>query len=198
MHQILKMISLRIITSTNRPGRQSKAVARWIADLAKERQDYHVEVVDLGELNLPFMNEANHPVLQKYEFEHTKKWSRLIDSADAFIFVLAEYNYGIPAPLKNALDYLHHEWKYKPAGIVSYGGISGGVRSSQMLKQVLTTLNVMPIQEQVSLPFYSKYLDKEGAFHPIESAETSADVMLRELKIWTKALMTIRVEEKSK
>ena len=61
-----------------------------------------------------------------------------------FIFVTPEYNFGFTAPLKNAIDFLHREWAYKAAGIVSYGGLSGGTRAVQMLKQVLTTLKNDP------------------------------------------------------
>lgn len=80
------------------------------------------------------MNEPHHPILRKYEHEHTKKWSAAIDGADAFIFVTGEYDYNYPAPLRNAIEYLAHEWQYKAAGIVSYGDISAGTRASNSLK----------------------------------------------------------------
>src|SRR5690606_34553661 len=99
--------------------------------------------------------------------EHTKKWSAVIDSADAFIIVLGEYNYGIPAPVKNAIDYLYNEWMYKPVGIVSYGGVSGGMRSMQMLRQVLSALYSLPLSTGVSIPFFSKFF-QDGTFLPEE------------------------------
>jgi NAD(P)H-dependent FMN reductase len=67
-----------------------------------------------------------------------------VDAADAFAFVHPEYNYGMTAPLKNALDFLNEEWRYKPVGLVSYGGVSAGTRASQMIKQVATTLEALP------------------------------------------------------
>ena len=39
---------------------------------------------------------------------------------------MPEYNFGINAPLKNAIDYLHSEWQDKPVGFVSYGGVAAG------------------------------------------------------------------------
>lgn len=100
------------------------------------------------------MDEPNHPKLKKYTHKHTLEWSSKIDEADTFIIVLGEYNYGFPAPIKNAIDYLFNEWQHKSVGLVSYGGVPGGLRSSQMLKQVLTAVNMMPLTQQVNIPFF--------------------------------------------
>src|ERR1700712_3830071 len=135
------MYNLKIISSTVRPGRKGPLMARWIAEIAKQHADFSVEVLDLGEINLPMMNEPHHPVMKKYEHEHTKQWSAKIDEADAFIFVTAEYDYNYPAPLRNALEYLYHEWNFKAAGIVSYGGVSAGTRAANSLKADLATMS---------------------------------------------------------
>jgi NAD(P)H-dependent FMN reductase len=132
------MNKLKIITSTTRPGRKGIVIADWITEIAAAHGQFDVDLLDLAAINLPFMDEPNHPRFQDYQHEHTKKWSTTIDAADAFIIVLSEYNFGFPAPIKNALDYLFNEWKHKPVAFVSYGGISGGMRSTQMLKQVVT------------------------------------------------------------
>ena len=115
----------------------------------------------------------------------------LADRADAYVFVVPEYNYGMPPALLNALDYVYYEWHYKAVGFVSYGGISGGLRSVQMAKPVITTLRMMPIPEAVSVPFYAK-LVTDGTFAPGESAERSATAMLDELLKWTGALAPLR------
>jgi NAD(P)H-dependent FMN reductase len=186
------MIKLKIISSTTRPGRKGPIVARWIAGMAEKSELFEVSLIDLGELNLPLMDEAYHPRMKKYEHAHTKKWSEVIDDADAFIFVTAEYNFGMPAPLKNAIDYLYTEWNNKPAGIVSYGGLSGGARSAQMLKQVLTAVKIMPLPEGVILPFFEKQIDEQDIFVPTESAEKMAQVMLHETAKWAEALKPLR------
>ena len=136
-----------------------------------------------------------HPRLQKYENQHTKKWSRLIDEADAFIFVTAEYNHGYTAPLKNAIDYLYNEWKNKPAAFISYGGISAGTRAVQALKQVLNTLKMVPVTEAVNIPFFFKYINDENVFVAEESMIKGANVMLSELLNWTITLKEIREEK---
>src|SRR5690606_20204524 len=118
------MYQLKIISSTVRPGRKGPLITQWIAEKARQNENFAVEVLDLHEIDLPLMDEAFHPRLKKYEKEHTKRWSAKIDAADAFIFVTGEYDHNYPAPLRNALEFLYNEWCYKPAGIVSYGGVS--------------------------------------------------------------------------
>lgn len=183
---------LKIITSTTREGRKGPIVADWIYGIARENKDFEVELLDLALINLPLMDEPAHPRLQQYKHEHTKKWSATINAADAFIIVLAEYNYGYPAPIKNALDFLFNEWKYKPVAFVSYGGIGGGMRSAQMLKQVVTTLHMMPIVEAVTIPSFSKYINDQNKLIPEEPVTKSAHVMLTELKRWSDTLKTMR------
>jgi NAD(P)H-dependent FMN reductase len=186
------MINLKIISSTVRPGRKGPKIAAWIAELARTHGNFQVDVVDLGELKLPMMDEPNHPLLKKYEHEHTKQWSSIIESADAFIFVTAEYDYNYPAPLRNALEYLVHEWAYKPAGIVSYGGVSAGTRAANSLKADLGTLKMVAIAEAVNFPFFSTLINDQGEFTPAESAYRSAENMLRELVRWSKGLKLIK------
>ena len=127
------MINLKIILASTRPGRKGPAVANWFYDIAVKHIEFNVELVDLAVINLPFLDEPAHPRLQKYEQQHTKDWSKLINGADAFVIVTSEYNYGYPATIKNAIDFLFREWQYKSVGFVSYGGVSGGTRAVQSL-----------------------------------------------------------------
>jgi len=143
-------------------------------------------------INLPFLDEPAHPRLQQYQHEHTKKWSATINAADAFIIVLSEYNFGIPAPIKNAMDFLYKEWMYKPIDFASYGGISGGLRSTQMLKQVATALHMLPLTEAVSVPFFSKDINEKGEFVPEEVVTRSAQAMLNDLERYCEASKVLR------
>jgi NAD(P)H-dependent FMN reductase len=94
---------------------------------------------------------------------------------------MPEYNYGFTAPLKNALDYLHHEWAYKPVGLVSYGGVAAGTRAAQQIKQVVTALRMFPLFEAVSIPFVANFLDDDGRIQPNETMVQAAKMMLDEL-----------------
>jgi len=103
-----------------------------------------------------------------------------VDAADAFVFVMPEYNHGFNAPLKNAIDYLHQEWAHKPAGFVSYGGVAAGMRAVQQLKQVLISLNMLPVNDAVAIQFIAKQI-QDGELVVPEVLEQAADAMLTEL-----------------
>lgn len=186
------MPTLGVVIASVREGRVGLPVADWLVARAREHGKFDVTVVDLKDIDLPLFAERNHPRLQKYESEKQKAWSALVASLDAFVFVTPEYNYGSPPALINALDHLYVEWNYKPAGFVSYGGVSGGLRSVQMTKQVLATLKMVPIVEAVAIPFYTKLVDGAGQFDGGEANVKTARSMLTELVRWTGALSMLR------
>jgi NAD(P)H-dependent FMN reductase len=186
------MLTLAIVIASTRPGRAGLAVGSWFHTVARAHGAFDVGLVDLAEVNLPLLDEPAHPRLKQYEHEHTRRWSATVEAADAFAFVTPEYNYGPPPSLVNALDYVYAEWHYKPVGFVSYGGISGGIRSVQMTKQIVTTLKMVPLVEAVPIPFVSQYLDDTGAFVATAQHEKSAGDMLDELSRWAEALRPLR------
>jgi NAD(P)H-dependent FMN reductase len=190
------MPNLTIIIGSTRPGRAGAPIAQWFAERAKEHGGFDVTVADLAEIGLPLMDEPNHPRLRQYTREHTRDWSATVDAADAFVIVTPEYNSGYPAALKNALDYLHHEWLHKPVGFVSYGGVSAGTRAVQQLKQVVTTLRMLPVVDSVSIPFFTQFLDEDGALRPNVIMEQAADAMLDELVRTESALRQLRPDSR--
>jgi NAD(P)H-dependent FMN reductase len=114
------MPNLAVIIASTRPGRVGPQIASWFLELASEFTDFNIDVLDLGEIALPFLDELEHPSSGVYHHEHTRAWSARVAAADAFVFVMPEYNFAMTAPLKNAIDYLYNEWAYKPVGFVSY------------------------------------------------------------------------------
>ncbi|WP_442592053.1 NADPH-dependent FMN reductase [Pedobacter sp. AW31-3R] len=188
------MYKLKIISATVRPGRKGPVVASWVQELAIKSGWFEVELIDLGELKLPLMDEPNHPSMKNYQHEHTKNWSAKIEEADAFIFVTGEYDFGYPAPLRNALEYLYKEWNFKAAGIVSYGGISAGTRAANALKNDLATFKVVPLYEMVNIPFFTEFLTDEEGFEPTEKSAKAAGVLFKELVRWTKGLKIIKAD----
>jgi NAD(P)H-dependent FMN reductase len=186
------MPSLMIIVGSTRPGRVGLPVARWVLEAATASGRFdRIDLADLAAIDLPFMDEPSHPRRRRYEHQHTRDWSARVDAADAFVLVTPEYNYGMPAPLKNAIDYLHHEWTYKPVGFVSYGGVSGGTRSVQMAKQVVTAFPMVPVPSVV-VPFVHQHLDDDGVIKPNETMERAATVMFDELARVAEALRQLR------
>ena len=174
-------LKLHVLICSTRPGRGGPAVARWFRDAAVADGRFDVELVDLQDFNLPLFDEPQHPRLQKYEHEHTRRWSASVAAADAFVFVTPEYNYAPPPSLLNALDFLSLEWSYKPVAFVSYGGIGAGVRAVQVAKQVVTTLKMVPILDAVPIPNFRAQFSAEGAFVANEGQENAVAPLLREL-----------------
>ncbi|GHJ34642.1 NADPH-dependent FMN reductase [Streptomyces sp. TS71-3] len=190
------MANLKIIVASTRPGRVGLPVGQWIEAEAREHGGFDdIELVDLAEVNLPFMNEPNHPRLAQYIHQHTRDWSAKISEADGFLFVMPEYNYGYNAELKNAIDYLHNEWHYKPVGLVSYGGVSAGTRAAQMIKQVVTTLKMIPLNDAVSIPFVRNFLNDDSVIVPNDVMKSAAKAMLDEMVRVESALRPLRTQE---
>lgn len=185
-------LTLKIVIGSTRPGRKGPAVGAWAAKAAEAHGGFAVELVDLADFDLPLLDEAAHPSQQKYEHAHTKRWSAAMAPADAVVFVTPEYDYFPPAGLVNAVQCLHREWRYKPAGVVSYGGITGGMRSSGQLKLLLGGLGIAAIPQGVSLPFFGQHIGEDGLFTPPEGAAKQATGMLDELVKWAGALKTLR------
>ena len=172
--------ALQVVIASTRPGRAGEPIGRWFAGQCHRDERFSVGVTDLAELALPLMDEPNLPRMRQYIHEHTRAWSRTVDAADCFVFVMPEYNHGFCAGLKNAIDYLHQEWARKPVGFVSYGGVSGGMRAVQLLKPVLTCLRMLPVTEQVALANYAQHLH-DGRFEPAADAGLACQPMLDEL-----------------
>jgi NAD(P)H-dependent FMN reductase len=182
---------LMIIVTSTRPVRVGRTVADWLHAHAEAHGGFDIDFVDLAELNLPLMDEPNHPRLATYTKQHTLDWSARVDAADAFVFVMAEYNHGYTAALKNAIDYLLREWAYKPVGFVSYGGVAGGTRAVQAIKPVCVVIKMWPLTEAVYIPWVAKHVE-DGVFKATEELETQAAAMLNELQRVTEALVPLR------
>lgn len=188
------MVTIKIILGSTRPGRFGIQPATWITGLVTSRKDTAAELLDLQVVNLPFLDEQNSPAERKYEKEHTKKWSQKIGEADGFVFVTPEYNYSMPATLKNAVDFLFHEWNYKPVCFVSYGAISGGMRAVEQLKLLASTLKMYPLRETVAIQNYWAGMDHQGKYVFTDDMNRRASIMLDELVFWAKKMKEGRDE----
>lgn len=184
-------LKLNVITVSTRPGRVGPHVAEWAVEKARAHGGFEVEAVDLDSFKLPIFDEPKHPRFRDYQHDHTKAWSQSVAAADAFVFVSPEYNYFAPPSFVNAVDYLFHEWTYKVAGLVTYGGPLAGGRSAQMEKLLLTSVKVMTIPEGVSVPMVASHI-KDGRFEAPQFLEPSMKAMLDELAKWAGALKALR------
>jgi len=183
---------LTLIIASTRPGRAGFAIAMWFNELAQAYGSFEVEVVDLAELDLPLYNEPHQPITRRYEFEHTKHWSAIVERSDAFVFVMPEYNHSYNAALKNALDYLYHEWRDKPVGLVSYGGGALGARAIEAIKPVLTALQLVYAGElSISL---ARSPVRDDVFSNDAQLDDRAAKLLKELDFATTVWRRARLE----
>jgi NAD(P)H-dependent FMN reductase len=181
-------LQLAIIIGSTREGRWGDKVAHWFADEARQRPDLLVDVVDLAEVDIPAVLPMRHtPEVQAY--------AERIDRADAFVVVTPEYNHSYPASLKQAIDVLTAPWRRKPVAFVSYGGLSGGLRAVEHLRQVFAELHATTIRETVSLHRHPLLFDDSGALVESSGPAEATKVMLDDLVWWASALRTARDAE---
>lgn len=185
------MPRLTIIVASTRPRRVGRQIADWFAAHARGHGGFDVHIADLAEVDLPLLDEPYEPAERRYQHRHTRDWSATIDTADGFVFVMPEYNNGFTAPLKNAIDYLAHEWRYKPVGFVGYGMSSSGLRAVGMIKQVVTNFPMVPVAETVSISLRDS-LDDTGRFQPTDRMAAVATAMLDQLERLGAALEPVR------
>jgi NAD(P)H-dependent FMN reductase len=139
-----------VVIGSTRPTRICPGIATWVLRAAQEESPLRYELIDLAEVNLPFLDEPLKAALGQYEHEHTRAWSRLVSSYDGFLFVFPQYNWGYPAPLKNALDFLYQEWGGKPVSCVTYGTRGGG-KGAQQLSGVLDGLHMRKLDDHLEV-----------------------------------------------
>jgi NAD(P)H-dependent FMN reductase len=185
------MVRIAIIAGSTRPGRIVEGVARWALVAASRRDDAQIELVDIAEYDLPLLDEPLPPSLGHYKHEHTKRWAAKIASFDAFVFVTPEYNHGIPAALKNAIDFIYAEWNNKAAAFVSYGG-SGGVHAVDQLRLTMAELKIADVRPHVSLSLFADF-ENYSVFKPQQRHESELNALFDELIAWARALKTVRV-----
>lgn len=139
--------SIAVLTCSTRPSRIGPLISQHVTTILTSRlstysdQDVHISPIDLASHSLPLLDEPGIPSKLPasnptpfYAHAHSRAWSAEILKHAAFIFIIPQYNWGYPASIKNALDYLFHEWAGKPALVVSYGGRGGGKAATQLVE----------------------------------------------------------------
>jgi len=186
------MINVGIILGSTRPNRNGEGVAKWVLENAIKRADAKFELVDIKTFNLPLLDEPISPLMGQYSKDHTKAWAAKIASFDAFVFVTAEYNHGVPGALKNAIDFIFAEWNNKAAGFVGYGA-AGGSRSVEHLRQIMAEIMVADVRAQVLLSLYTDF-ENYSVFKPAPMHEGSLKTMLDQVIAWGGAMKTLRAK----
>ncbi len=186
------MLRIAIIVGSTRPNRRAPDVAKWVLDLAVKRGDATYEIVDIADFDLPVLDEPMPPSMRKYEHGHTKRWSETVASYDGFVFVTPEYNHSMSGALKNAIDFVYHEWTNKAAGFVSYGS-TGGVRAVEHLRGIMAEIQVADVRAHVSMSLYTDF-ENFTVFKPAASHAQQLGVLLDQLVAWSRAMQGLRTE----
>ncbi|MFF0635549.1 NADPH-dependent FMN reductase [Nocardia sp. NPDC004151] len=175
-------LRLEVIVASVRPKRFAPVVADWFLRRARADAAFDVGVIDLMNTPLP---------VDLTENDDVRAFQRRVEAADAFVAVTSEYNHGYPASLKTAFDSVKREWRGKPIGFVSYGGLSGGLRAVEQLRQVVAEIHMVSVRETVSFHEAKRKFDAEGETRD-GAALDAADRMLRQLAWWAATLRTAR------
>ena len=165
------MTVISVIVGSTRQGRFSEKPAQWIFQQLKNRGSVEARLLDLRDFPMPFFDQPVPPGMPgrpAYENEVVKKWTAEIARSDGFIFVTPEYNYGPPAVLKNALDWVYPEWNRKAVSFVSYGS-AAGVRSVQQLRETAIELQLAPVRSSVHIPVATLWAHFQGGDVDVDS-----------------------------
>jgi NAD(P)H-dependent FMN reductase len=157
-----------IVIGSTRPTRITAGIASWIRDELSSASELDYELLDLAEINLPFLDETFMAALGKYEHEHTVRWSEIVQSFDGYIFVFPQYNWGYPAVLKNALDFLYEEWSGKPASFVTFG-TRGGSRAAEQFATILMGLHMKALDDHLEVVITKDHLDDNWQLNDIDA-----------------------------
>jgi len=180
-----------VIVSSTRPTRVGRHVADWLMTKVQGTEGLEFELLDLKEWDLPFLSEEKSPSSGEYHQESTKKWSQKVSEFDGYILVTAEYNNGPPAPLKNALDTLYHEWERKPVAFVGYGTY-GATRAVEQLVNTTAKIGMAPLSKSfVSILSPWDAIREDGSVNE-EFVHGNLEGLLENLKWWTETLKAAR------
>ena len=190
------MTAISVIVGSTRQGRFSEKPAQWVLQHLKDRTGVDTRLLDLRDFPMPFFDQPVPPAMPgraPYENEVVKRWTVEIARSDGFVFVTPEYNYGPPAVLKNALDWVYPEWNRKAAAFVSYGSVAGA-RSVQQLRETAIELQLAPIRSSVHIPAAVLWAHFQGGDvnAGLAELEAQAKAMIDDLLWWTEALKTAR------
>lgn len=183
-------LKLGIVVGSTRPGRLGSQVAEWVHKQAVGQGHAEWVLLDLVDFALPLLDEPIPAMASPGTQPHTKRWAAAVADLDGFVFVTPEYNHGVPAALKNAIDFLFHEWNDKAVGFVGYG-VDGAVRAVEHLRGVMSQVRAATVGSQVALGLAGDFV-RNSEFTPLPAQNDNLARMLDDLTNWAEALRTVR------
>lgn len=152
------MLFIPIILGTNREGRMSEKVAKFVVSEIEKRDDIETQLFDVRDFKFP---ESGYGQSIKGKFP---EYTSAVEKADGVLFVVPEYNHGYPGTIKSVLDTLFPEYKHKAAGIVGVsGGPWGGVRAIENLIPVLVACGMSVAIPSLNFPNVGEQFNEDGS-----------------------------------
>jgi chromate reductase len=160
---VLMSDKIRILGISGSLRKQSFNTSTLRAAQVLAPEDATIEIFNIAGIPVYNQDEETNPPLRVTEFK------KAIREADAILLVTPEYNYSIPGPLKNAIDwasrpYGENAWDGKPVALMSASvGMFGGARAQYHLRQSCVFLNMMAVtQPEVAIPAAQNKFDANG------------------------------------
>lgn len=196
MSNTVTPLNVRVILGSTRAHRFGDKPGQWILQHLQRRDGVDARLLDLHDFVMPFFDQPLPPSMPgraPYAHEAVQRWTQEIAGGDAFVFVTGEYNYGPPAVLKNALDWVYPEWNRKAAAFVGYGG-SAGVRVVQQLRENAIELQLAPVRTSVHIPrdVLMAHFQGGDVDAGLAALDGQAGAMIDDLLWWTRALKMAR------
>ncbi|UGY92991.1 NADPH-dependent FMN reductase [Streptomyces gobiensis] len=185
-------LKVAVIIGSVRKGRFAETITGWFREQIAQRDDIEAELIDLAD---PLIVEE-----LKLNFDETAApmngpgFAHRIGEADAFVIITPEYNHGYPASLKLAVDWVYEEWRAKPVAFISYGGMAGGQRAVEQLRQVFAELHAVTVRNTVSFHMAWEQFDEDGKPLQADAVNKAADELLDQLTWWGVALKEARAK----
>lgn len=145
-----------------RRDRQGIRLADYCVRQLKER-GAEVELIDAKALDLPMLDRMYKEYPKGEAPEALETLAGKIRDADAFLFVVGEYNWSVQPGLKNLTDHFLEEWFWRPAAIASYSaGRFGGVRSALAWRDILGEMGMVVVSSTIAVGPMKDTLDEDG------------------------------------
>lgn len=169
------MPNILVVTGSVRPNSVNEKVVPLVsAEL--EKQGAAVSVADLGEINMPFFNDALPPTAPEFapSNEAVQKWTGMVVDADGVLFVTPEYNHTLSPIQINAIDWIGKEWEAKPVGLVGYGWTTGAGQAHDTAREALAVNLKANVAETQANLFFMKDVNPDGSV--VEDGEAHAKI----------------------
>src|ERR1700678_729916 len=123
-------LKILVLYGSYRADRRGIRLAEFILNGFMRRGD-DAELIDAKAVGLPMLDRMYKEYPKGTAPAAMESLAAKIRAADAFVFVVGEYNWGIQPGLKNLTDHFLEEWFWRPAAVASYSaGKLSGVRSA--------------------------------------------------------------------